>query len=298
MTDHKGSAIRLAGAESVEPAYTRITSSKWVVDVSIARALVAGGAMVLDARRPELKGAQPLSNAVSVAWQDFTNEDSTTRGRLLGDDALLTKRLQALGISKGVAVLVLADAKMGGGEDGRLVWTLRTLGHPFVFVVDGGIDALARGGLPAIKPPPTSGDFVVSRDSRFEIMKEELRASLGKPGIAILDVREPREYAGETPYGESRGGHVPGAKHFFYRDLLDADGNVLSREQIRTKLSEIGVNDDSEVVSYCTGGVRAAFATAVLNDAGIKAKNYAGSMWEWSASPADQYPLENHKTGE
>jgi len=163
----------------VEPAYTRITSSKWVVDVAIARALVAGGAIVLDARRPDLKGARPLSNAVSVAWQDFTNEDATTRGRLLGDDALLTKRLQALGISKGVAVLVLADAKMGGGEDGRLAWTLRTLGHPSVFVVDGGIDALARGGLPAIKPPPTSGDFVVSRDRRFEIMKEELRASLG-----------------------------------------------------------------------------------------------------------------------
>jgi thiosulfate/3-mercaptopyruvate sulfurtransferase len=283
--------MRAAGAESAEPAYTRFTSSKWVIDVAVARELVDGGAIVFDARKPDLKRARPLSNAVSVAWQDFTNEDATTKGRLLGDDALLTKRLQTLGVSKSVAVLVLADAKLGGGEDGRLAWTLRTLGHPSVFLVDGGIDAFTRGGLPGIKPPPMLGDFVVSRDRRFEIMKEELRASLGKPGIVILDVRELREYAGETPYGESRGGHVPGAKHFFYRDLLDANGNVLSREQIRAKLSEIGVKDDSEVASYCTGGVRAAFATAVLNDVGIKAKNYAGSMWEWSASPADQYPL-------
>ena len=97
-------------------------------------------------------------------------------------------------------------------------------------------------------------------------------------------MREQREYAGETPYGESRGGHVPGAKHLFYRALLKSDGKVLPGDQIKRKLSEIGVREDDEVVSYCTGGVRAAFVTVLLNDAGIAARNYAGSMWEWSAS--------------
>ena len=67
------------------------------------------------------------------------------------------------------------------------------------------------------------------RDPRpaFKIIRDELRNSLGPPGIALLDVREPREYAGETPYGESRGGHVPGAKHLFYKALLESDGKVL-----------------------------------------------------------------------
>jgi thiosulfate/3-mercaptopyruvate sulfurtransferase len=51
------------------------------------------------------------------------------------------------------------------------------------------------------------------------------------------------------------------------------------------------VKEDDEVVSYCTGGVRAAFVTVLPNDIGIAAKNYAGSMWEWSAPPSDQYPL-------
>ena len=64
-----------------------------------------------------------------------------------------------------------------------------------------------------------------------------------------LDAREPREYAGETPYGESRGGRVPGSNHLFYKDLLDADGYILSAQQIRAKLSAIGVADGSEIAA-------------------------------------------------
>ena len=85
---------------------------------------------------------------------------------------------------------------------------------------------------------------------------------------------------GQTPYGESRGGHVPGAKHLFYKALVSSDGKVLPRDQIHRKLTEIGVKENDEVVSYCTGGVRAGFVTVLLNDAGIAARNYAGSMWE------------------
>ena len=30
----------------------------------------------------------------------------------------------------------------------------------------------------------------------------------------------------------------------------------------------------------------------LLNDLGYKARNYAGSMWEWSAQAAEEYPLQ------
>ena len=63
-------------------------------------------------------------------------------------------------------------------------------------LVDGGIDALAESEILPINPPPISGDFTVARDLRFQVTMDELRNSIGRPGIAILDVREPREYAG------------------------------------------------------------------------------------------------------
>jgi thiosulfate/3-mercaptopyruvate sulfurtransferase len=269
--------------------------SKWVVDAASARALIAFGAIVIQARGSSPKATRPIQNAVPVSWQHFSHEDVPIKGRLLDDDIVLTQRLRALGVSKDVPVVVVDDPKLGGGEAGRLTWTLRTLGHPFTYLVDGGVDALAESGTLSVKSPPLTGNFSVTRDLRFQITRDELRNSIGTPGIAILDVRESREYAGETPYGESRGGHVPGAKHLFYKALLESDGKVLPGNQIKRKLSEIGVREDDGVVSYCTGGVRAAFVTVLLNDAGIVARSYAGSMWEWSASPTDQYPLNKNK---
>jgi thiosulfate/3-mercaptopyruvate sulfurtransferase len=264
---------------------------KWVIPVAEAKQLISGGAVVLDVRGKALKEEAPLANAVSVEWPYFTKDDKAQKGQLLDDDAELTKRIQALGVSADVPVVVVADSVKGWGEDGRIVWTLRTLGHPSAFFVDGGIAALTKDGDPGIKPVAGNGSFEVKRMADYEVKKEELRQFLGSTNVVILDTREPREYAGETPYGESRGGHVPGAKHVFYKDFLDANGDVLPPDQIRAKLAALGASPDAEVISYCTGGIRSGFVTAVLNNAGIKAKNYAGSMWDWSSADATEYPL-------
>ncbi len=288
-------AVLLSAPALITPATagTGIESSRWVIDAATARSLVEGGAVVLDTRGADLKSQSPLEGAIPVVWQDFTKPDLPQKGQLLEDDAELTQKLQALGISADVPVLAVADTAKGWGEDGRIVWTLRTLGHTQAFIVDGGIAALTADGPLAIKARATPGTFTVARTDAYEIKKEELRTEIASANVVILDTREPREYAGETPYGESRGGHVPGAKHIFYKDLVGTDGKILPKDQLKTRLASLGVSDDTEVVSYCTGGIRSGFVTAVLNDAGVKARNYAGSMWEWSASPEDQYPLES-----
>jgi thiosulfate/3-mercaptopyruvate sulfurtransferase len=51
------------------------------------------------------------------------------------------------------------------------------------------------------------------------------------------------------------------------------------------------VGPGTPVIAYCTTGIRAGFVTAVLRNAGIDARNYAGSMTEWAAYPAEAYPL-------
>lgn len=276
----------LAGA-----AGNQALAANWVIPVPEARKLIAEGAVVLDVRGQDLKSAAPLANAVAVEWPYFTKDSQAQKGQLLDDDAELNSRIQALGISSDQAVVVVADSEKGWGEDGRIVWTLRTLGHPSVFFVDGGIVALTRDGDPGIKPVNGKGTFEVKRIASYEIKKEELRQRLDDKTVVILDTREPREYAGETPYGESRGGHVPGARHVFYKDFLDANGKVLPPDQIRAKLAELGAPPEAEVISYCTGGIRSGFVTAVLNNAGIKARNYAGSMWDWSSADATEFPL-------
>ncbi len=270
-------------------------AENWIVSADFAKQLLLEGATLLDARELILKWFCRLPQAIPVTWQEFSHSDFPHQGKIIADDAILTQKLQALGICQDQPVIVIADSAKGWGEDGRIVWMLRTLGHEKAVFVDGGYRAFVKAGIDRTNRtnhPSQPGDFIVSRRSNREINRDDLKAILGNDNLAVIDAREPREYAGQTPYGETRGGHIPGAIHLYYKELTNKQGKLLEREEIVAILQYKGVSESSEIVNYCSGGVRSAWLTCVLTNLGFNAKNYAGSMWEWSASPADSYPLE------
>ncbi len=270
-------------------------TDNWIVSADVAKELLSRGATFLDAREPMLKWFCRLSPAIPVTWQEFSRSHFRHKGKILEEDTILTEKLQALGICQDQPVIAIADSVKGWGEDGRIVWMLRTLGHEKAVFVDGGYRALVKAGISQVKGgnyPPQQGDFIVSRRSTWEIQQDDLKAILGNDNLVVIDAREPREYAGKTPYGETRGGHIPGAVHLYYKHLMDKQGQLLDRGEIVAILQQKGVSLSTQIVSYCSGGIRSAWLTSVLTSFGFYAKNYAGSMWEWSASRADSYPLE------
>jgi len=278
---------------------TRIHSeqlaNRWIVSPSEAAYLIEQGAVVLDVRDRSAQKRGMIEGAIAVTWQQFSRMDPPYQGHLLVDEGTLAEELRNVGISTHRAVVVVGDPLNGWGEDGRIVWMLRTLGHAQAVFVDGGHAALIKAGVPAQQPlshsPVTPGDFTIQRTATWEINQDALRSALDSGHLVILDTREPREFEGATPYGEERGGHVPGAIALHYRELLDAEGRLLPREQILGLLRDRQIPPDAVIVSYCTGGVRSAWLTAVLVNLGFQAQNYAGSMWEWSAGSPNLYPL-------
>ncbi|MEG4089322.1 rhodanese-like domain-containing protein [Microcoleus sp. Pol12B4] len=269
-------------------------ANNWIVNADLAKQLLEQEATLLDARAPILKWFGRLPPAIPVTWQEFSQSHFPHKGKIIENNTVLTQKLQAIGICQEKPVIVVADSVKGWGEEGRIVWMLRTFGHEKAVFVDGGYRALIKAGINRVKAtnnPPKIGDFVISRRSNWEIRRDELTAILGYENLVIIDARERREYAGKTPYGEKRGGHIPGAVHLYYKQLMDRRGQLLTREEIVAILQQKGVSQSTQIVSYCTGGIRSAWLTCVLTNMGFNAKNYAGSMWEWSASPADRYPL-------
>src|SRR5690554_3190457 len=272
-----------------------LSSNDWIVEAPRARALIAQGSVtVLDSRGKVqwLKGHVP--GAQRVSWDDFTRADKRETRGILKSAGELTQALQALGVSASRPVLVVGNPPDNWGEDGRIVWMLRTLGHPKVAMVDGGQKALEKAGLKAVHSPGAEdakkGDFVAKKPNHLNIDRQALKARLGQADFVALDTREAREFAGKTPYGESRGGHVAGAKHLHYEELFAADGRLLPRATIKAKLAKLGIAPDTEVAAYCTGGVRSGWMVVILQHLGYtKARNYAGSMWEWSAQDAAEY---------
>lgn len=256
------------------------------VSVAAAERLLADGATVLDARDEADWAAGHLPGAQAAPWQAFV--DGPQSGALDTLDKVQAA-LRARGVGEG-PVLVYGAWAEGWGEEGRMYWTLDHLGHDDVHILEGGIPAWrGQGGeLTRATHSPSPGDFTATpRGGRIDT--EALGALVQGDGDAvILDNRSREEYDGATPYGAPRGGHIPGATHLYWKDLITEAG-LKPEATLRDRLQLLGLDPSKgqTVITYCTGGVRSGFGYAVLKALGHEdVRNYDGSWWAWAAAEA------------
>lgn len=270
--------------------------TSWIVETPRAIELIAEPeSVVWDARGGAAEIA--LEGAQAVSWQEFSREDAPYKGLLLADLEALATRIEDRGVTSSRRVIVLDDPLKGWGEGGRLVWMLRTLGHQDAHLVmtPSAVTARIEQAVTERKlVEPDAGErFEVVPNDEVMATAQEIQSVLDAPDSVFIDTRELREYQGETPYGESRGGHLPGAVHLYFKDLLDEQGALLPKAELLASLATQGITPQKRIVAYCTGGIRSAWLVVVLKDLGFeRVENYAGSMWEWSAQDAETHPLE------
>lgn len=251
---------------------------------------------VIDTRSYLSRFKNKIPNGIVLGWEDLSLTDAPFRGKLLNEDKI-QKKLSVLGISPNDWLVVLGDGKSGWGEEGRLVWSLREVGYHHSFWYDGSdislLSILKQRKQLKTNSNQSSVSFLQKEkilSQKTNITKEEIKKDLGLGTYQILDTREVREFNGSTPYGEVRGGHIPGAKSLYYQNLFDDTGKIKSKEQVEKTLSQLGISPTKPIIAYCTGGVRSAFVVGILRSYGYNAYNYSGSMWEWSSFP--DLPLE------
>jgi thiosulfate/3-mercaptopyruvate sulfurtransferase len=101
----------------------------------------------------------------------------------------------------------------------------------------------------------------------------------------LVDGRPKEEYTGELAIeAVPRGGHVPGAVHLFWQELIESkfDPRLRAAAEMRTKLQAAGMTPDEETIFYCRTGVQASFLYFVAKLLGYKGTVYDGSFQEWS----------------
>ena len=260
------------------------------------------GVVILDARSAKEFAAGHVPGSTRVDWREWTLERPGLLGALFGDparwgrvpppDARLEGRLRALGLSNERPVLVVG-APGGWGEEGRVAWNLLYWGAGEVWLLDGGFPAWRADATRPVETSaarPVPGDFVLRVRPERRIERAELKAALDVKGARLLDARTPAEFAGETMSGQKRGGHIPGARLVPAKSFYDEKGRYVGADELM-RLAGLGPEGENgradKPITYCTGGVRSALL-AVLIEArlGILARNYDGSLWEWSAEPS------------
>lgn len=248
-----------------------------------AQALLKAEATVIDARGT-FASAPYLPGARVIDWMAL--RDGIARTGRLAPESALRQAFGAAGIEQGRPVLVYGAAQDGWGEEGRIWWTLRYLGHPKVYILDGGVAAWTQAKLPtagAALEAKAGSKWPSTVHPRLRAARAEVAQAQHRKDVLVLDVRTPEEFAGSTPYLSPRGGHVPGAQHLEWRELIDMQGRLRPVPELKALFRAKGLTERQRAIAYCTGGVRSAFVVAVLAHIGHPdPANYDGSWWDWS----------------
>ena len=191
-------------------------------------------------------------------------------------------------------VQVIAYDQGTGAFAARLWWLLRWLGHPQVAVLNGGLAAWERAGL------PLSSTIEARAPRQFRAKAEAHRVASGSEVAALLasgafaraerlliDARSADRFAGENETIDPVAGHVPGARNHPYAGNLDASGRFLDAARLRQAWeATLRGASAQQLIAMCGSGVTACHNLLALEVAGHSgARLFAGSWSEWITDP-------------
>lgn len=194
--------------------------------------------------------------------------------------------LGRLGITPSTPVIVYDD-KNGANAAARFWWMLRALGHEKVQVVDGGLDAILKDGLPMSSEIPNVDPAPPYSTSNWTLPTatlNDVKASTKDNDALVIDVREAYRYQGEREPIDLIAGHIPGAINIPYLNNLTDEGHFRSAHELAAQYNAaLDQREPSDVIVHCGSGVTACHTLLALEQAGIKgASLYVGSWSEWS----------------
>lgn len=221
--------------------------------------------------------------------RDLSDKRTTGHGRHpLPDSDVFATTLGRWGIGPDTQVVVY-DGAEGSMAAARLWWLLRLMGHRQVAVLDGGVAAWQRAGLPlvtdVVAPEPRS-PYPGRLDLTGIASADEVAARLKHSPGWLVDARARERFRGEVEPLDPIAGHVPGAVNRPFA-LNVVDGHLRPPEALRAELQQvIGRHEPSQVVLMCGSGVTACHLLLAMEWAGLSgARIYADSWSGWISDP-------------
>ncbi len=184
--------------------------------------------------------------------------------------------VRGIGLNNGDQVVVYDSGV--DSRAARTAWALEYAGFK-VGILNGGFQIWQAAGLSVSSETPSVEGSNFLLEPQPEILATADEVLNRSEDTVVLDARDAHEFAGiKIPAGATRGGHIPGAKHFEWTRVMNS-GGFQTDSDLWESLAEIP--RDAQVIVHCQSGARSAVLFHALKSQGFKVKNYLGSMNEW-----------------
>jgi thiosulfate/3-mercaptopyruvate sulfurtransferase len=204
------------------------------------------GLRILDVRPSAdyVKGHIPGALPVDVkSWSDLGKKDGSFQ-----DAKAWGEKVGELGIEHDTQVVVYGNSLP---DTARVWWTLKYVGVQRVTILNGGWELWNKEKRPT--DVTISKHMGVKFEPKFQADRLEeidsLKKSVQAGKVTVVDTRTTDEFTGKEVRGK-RGGHIPGAKHLEWKELLAEDGRFKSTEQLRELFKQRGIQPDQTAVCY------------------------------------------------
>ncbi len=229
--------------------------------------------------------AEHIPGAAFFDIDDIADPD-TDLPHMLPSPRDFARKAGALGLCDEHRV-VFYDAR-GIYSSPRGWWMLRVFGLHKVAVLDGGLPAWKRAGLPTAKG---TASYPAVRCLPHFIRPRvvdliEMQANLRDKRFQYVDARPADRFSGavDEPRPGLRRGHLPGSHNVPHDALTQgADGPLRPREELRAIFEQAGVDLTRPIAVGCGSGVTATVAALALEVLGLpEVPVYDGSWTEWA----------------
>jgi len=203
------------------------------------------GLVILDSRPPDEYAKGHLPGAVPVdvkSWQDLGKREGGFH-----DAEAWAAKVGQLGINHESQVVVYGSNLT---DTARIWWTLKYLGLRGVTILNGGWQLWVQEKRPIDSDAPCVEAAKFEPKFQADRLEEidSLKKSVEDGTVTVVDARSAAEYTGEEVRGE-RGGHISGAKHLEWKELLAADGRFKTPEQLRELFRQRGITPNQTAVT-------------------------------------------------
>ncbi len=231
-----------------------------------------------------------IPGAVGLNWQKEL-QDQIVRAPVSKEQ--LEQLLGRAGVDNNTTIVLYGDNNNWFAA--WALWILKYYGHNDVRLLDGGrVKWLSdKREITSEVPSYVAKSYHAGEpNAAIRIFRDQVLATLGQFGTALVDVRSPGEYSGELlapanlpQEGAQRGGHIPGAANIPWATAVQEDGTFKSAEELSAIYGGKNVTSDKEVIAYCRIGERSSHTWFVLHYllGYPTVRNYDGSWTEWGS---------------